>query len=44
MTAATFNKWLLTACDGAIVGTAIMEKGRVSGRKIDALMAAAGYR
>ena len=35
---------LLGACDGAIVGTAIMKKGRVSGGKIDALMAAAGFR
>jgi membrane complex biogenesis BtpA family protein len=35
---------LLAACDGAIVGTAIMEEGRVSAAKIDSLMTAAGYR
>jgi len=35
---------LLAACDGAIVGTAIMEEGHVSAAKIDSLMTAAGYR
>lgn len=34
---------LLAACDGAIVGTAIMAEGRVNAGKIDSLMAAAGY-